>query len=252
MKYALMFNVLKDGEIEAIKWGREVFMPNRSIILLEEITPAVWLWHGVKQSLVDRRIANRQAEALKGYGYKAKDTIIGSRTRIIKEIDQRKIGKDAETDQLNREFEELLNIKFEAIDDIIVAFQSGEYGIETSNLRPQTVVESMPKQKIEAVAESITAIKPDITQKPKFEVNISGTEPEPQVTPTESKAKLASKPSKPIKKQEFTFESQVQEVGASTTTEIVKGVLKRIEKMEFKLDNLIKEFIEFKATFKKE
>jgi len=252
MKYALMFNVLKDGEIEAIKWGRDGFMPNRSIILLEELTPAVWLWHGVKQSLVDRRIANRQAEALKGYGYKAKDTIIGSRTRIIKEIDQRKVGKDAETDQFDREFEELLNKKFEVIDDIIVAFQSGEHGIETSNLRPQAVVNFLPEQDIVTVAEPITAIKPDITQKPKVETSISDTKPELQVIPTEANGKLASKPFKPIKKQEFTFESQVQEIGASTTAEIVKNVLKRIEKMEFKLDNLIKEFKEFKATFKKE
>ena len=252
MKYALMFNVLKDGEIETIKWGRDVFMPNRSIILLEELTPAVWLWHGVKQSLVDRRIASRQAEALKGYGYKAKDTIIGSRTRIIKEIDQRKVGKDAETDQFNQEFEELLNKKFEAIDDIIVAFQSGEYGIEKSTLRPQVAVKIIPEQRIEAVAGPIIAIKPDITQKPEVEVKISDIKPETQLKSTETKIKLTPKPVKPIKKQEFTFESQVQELEASTTTEIVKNVLKRIKKMEFKLDSLIKEFKEFKATFKKQ
>ena len=118
MKYALMFNVLKDGEIELMKWRKDIFTPDRSIILLEELTPAVWLWHGVNRSLIERRIASRQAEGLKGYGYKARDTIIGSRTRIIKEIDQRKVGKDAETDQFNQEFQEILNKEFNPIQSV--------------------------------------------------------------------------------------------------------------------------------------
>ena len=251
MKYALMFNVLKDGEIEPIKWSKDIFMADRSIILLEELTPAVWLWHGVKQSLVDRRIANRQAEALKGYGYKARDTIIGSRTRIIKEIDQRKVGKDAETDEFYREFREILNKEFNPIDDIIVALQLDESEIELE-LKPMIVPETIPEQESEPISESIIQKMPEKTQKPIVEAAVSETAKKPDIKPSIAKAKRVSKPSKPIKKPEFTFESQVKEVGSTDTADIIQSVLERIEKMEIKLDTLIKDFKEFKTSFQKE
>ncbi len=251
MKYALMFNVLKDGEIEPIKWSKDIFMADRSIILLEELTPAVWLWHGVKQSLVDRRIASRQAEALKGYGYKARDTIIGSRTRIIKEIDQRKVGKDAETDEFYREFREILNKEFNPIDDIIVALQLDESEIELE-LKPKIGPETIPEQESESVSESIVEKIPEKTQKPVVKATFSETAKKAEIKPSIAKIKRVTKPSKPIKKPEFAFESQVMEVGSYNTTEIIKSVLERIEKMEVKLDTLIKEFKEFKSSFQKE
>ncbi|TFG29235.1 MAG: hypothetical protein EU532_03545 [Promethearchaeota archaeon] len=249
MKYALMFNVLKDGEVEPIKWSREVFTSDRSIILLEEFTPAVWLWHGVEQSLVDRRIASRQAEALKGYGYKAKDTIIGSRTRIIKEIDQRKVGKDAETDQSNREFDELLNKKFNPIDEIIVAFQLGESEIQGLELKPKIVLEPTPKQESKPITIPTPKKISEKAQKSEVSAITLTTPQELKVKPATTKTKQISQP---VKRQEFTFESQVKEVESFNTAEIIRDVLKRIEKMESKLDSLIEEFKELKANFIKE
>ncbi len=251
MKYALMFNVLKDGEIEPIKWNREVFVPDRSIILLEELTPAVWLWHGVKRSLVDRRIASRQAEGLKGYGYKARDTIIGSRTRIIKEIDQRKVGQDADTDQFNREFQEILNKKFNPIDKIIIDLQMDDSEIGELKLTPEAIPENRAEQESKPITESKAEKIPKKTQEPKAETTISETTQKPEIKPSPSKITRVSKPSKPIKKPEFIFEEQVKEIG-SNTNEIIKNVLERIEKMEVKLNTLLQEFKEFKASFKKE
>ncbi|MFX1338132.1 MAG: hypothetical protein ACFFDK_05955 [Promethearchaeota archaeon] len=250
MKYALMFNVLKDGEIEPIKWNREVFLPDRSIIILEELTPAVWLWHGDKRSLVDRRIASRQAENLKGYGYKARDTIIGSRTRIIKEIDQKKVGKDAETDAINQEFQEILHKEFNLIDDIIVDLQMDEDEVGELKLAPTAVPETISEQASKVTAEFKAEKVSQKTQKPKAESVISDTTPEPEIKPSPAKTKQVSKPTRPIKKPEFLFEEQVKEVG-SNTNEIIKNILKRIEKMEIKLDTLLQEFKEFKASFQK-
>lgn len=244
-----MFNVLKDGEIEPIKWNKDVFMPDRSIILLEELTPAVWLWHGDKRTLVDRRIASRQAESLKGYGYKARDTIIGSRTRIIKEIDQRKLGKDTETDQFNQEFQEILNKEYYLIDEIIVDLQMeeevGELILKPDAI-PKTIAEHASKLISEPKVEKITPK----TQKTKAESTISETKPKPEIKPSPAKTTQVSKPTKPIKKPEFLFEEQVKEIG-SNTNEIIKNILKRIEKMELKLNTLLKEFKEFKASFQK-
>lgn len=251
MKYALMFNVLKDGEIEPIKWRKDIFTSDRSIILLEELTPAVWLWHGVNRSLIERRIASRQAEGLKGYGYKARNTIIGSRTRIIKEIDQRKVGKDAETDQFNQEFQEILNKEHNPIDDIIVDLQMDEYEIGELKLQPAVVLETIAEKVSEPITESKAEKIPKKMQEPKGKAAILKTEQKPEIKPSPAKTKRVSKPSKPIKKPEFTFEEQVKEV-SSNTNEIIKSVLERIEKMEVKLDTLLKEFQEFKATFQKE
>ena len=249
MKYALMFNVLKDGEIEAIKWNKEVFIPDRSIILLEELTPAVWLWHGVKRSLVDRRIASRQAESLKGYGYKARDTIIGSRTRIIKEIDQRKVGKDAETDQFNQEFQEILNKEFTPLDQIIVDLQMDDNQVGELKITPTAVPETIAEQASKLTTEPKAEMKLETTQQPKAIAPISKTKPKPVIKP--SKTTRVSMPTKPIKKPEFRFEEQVKEIG-SNTNEIIKNVLERIEIMEAKLDTLLQEFKEFKASLQKE
>ncbi len=248
MKYALMFNVLKDGEIEPIKWNKDVFIPDRSIIMLEELTPAVWLWHGVKRSLVDRRIASRQAESLKGYGYKARDTIIGSRTRIIKEIDQRKVGKDTETDQFNQEFQEILNNEFTPIDEIIVDLQMDDNEVAKLKLTPTAVPETIAEQASKLITDPKTEIKPKKSQEHIVEATTPETKPKPEIKP--SKTTRISMPTKPIKKPEFRFEEQVKEIG-SNTNEIIKNVLERIEIMEAKLDTLLQEFKEFKASLQK-
>ena len=88
-----MFEAKPGGEIVSIKWGKNSFMPENSIIVLDEDSESVYLWHGVKQGLVARRTALRQAESLKGHGYTVGRSIIGRDLKSIKEIDARKVGK---------------------------------------------------------------------------------------------------------------------------------------------------------------
>ena len=156
MKYGLIFIVSKDGEIEPAKWGMTSFAPDRSIILLEEYSPALWLWHGEKQSLIDRRIANRQAEALKGYGYKAADTVIGSKARTIYEIDQRKVGKESETTLLNEEFQKIISRRTKPLDEEIVIFQSGEAKFSPHGKKMQEPLELSTAQEPETIPQVIS------------------------------------------------------------------------------------------------
>ena len=101
-----MFNVLEGGVIETIKWNKSNFMPETSIIVLDESNETLYLWHGVKQGLVARRTALRQAESLKGHGYTVGRSIIGRDLKNIKEIDARKIGKVPEDTKMNKNFKE--------------------------------------------------------------------------------------------------------------------------------------------------
>jgi len=64
-----MFDARPGGEIVPIKWSKNSFMPDTSVIVLDESSENVYLWHGAKQGLVARRTALRQAESLKGHGY---------------------------------------------------------------------------------------------------------------------------------------------------------------------------------------
>ena len=86
MTIALMFKVLEGGVVEPIKWSKDHLQPDSSIIVLDESSLSIFLWHGVKQGLVPRRTALRQAESLKGHGYTVGRTIIGRDIRVIKEI----------------------------------------------------------------------------------------------------------------------------------------------------------------------
>ena len=122
---ALMFNVKPGGVVEAIDWSKESFMPDTSIIVLDEGSESVFLWHGVQQGLVARRTALRQAESLKGHGYTVGRSIIGRDIKIIKEIDARKIGKVEEISELYDELQEILGKKFTSLDNFIVTFQEG-------------------------------------------------------------------------------------------------------------------------------
>ena len=106
--FGLMFNVKEGGESVTIQWGKENLTDDRSIIVLDESSQVIWLWHGRKQGLVARRTALRQAESLKGHGYTVGKSIIGRDVKEIREIDQRKIGRDPETDDVNNEFQAIL------------------------------------------------------------------------------------------------------------------------------------------------
>lgn len=124
-QFALMFKVLEGGVLETIKFSKESFLPDISIITLDEASGSVFLWHGVKQGLVARRTALRQAESLKGHGYTVGKSIIGRDLKIIKEIDERKVGKIPEDTSLNEELQAILDKTFTELENFIVSFQIG-------------------------------------------------------------------------------------------------------------------------------
>ncbi|MHA2006483.1 MAG: hypothetical protein ACXABO_03450 [Promethearchaeota archaeon] len=123
--YALMFKVLEGGIVDPIKWGKDSFMPDTSIIVMDEGSESLFLWHGVQQGLVARRTALRQAESLKGHGYTVGKSIIGRDIKKIKEIDARKVGKVPEETELNEELQALLSMNCTELENFIVTFQTG-------------------------------------------------------------------------------------------------------------------------------
>jgi hypothetical protein len=165
-----MFNVEPGGVIEAINWSRDQLTAERSVIILDESNQTVWLWHGSKQGLVARRTALRQAESLKGHGYTVGKSILGRDIRTIKEIDQRKIGRDPETDEIYTKFDNLLNRDFKELDDHVVTFELAE--IESKIVKPpiKTIIESKTKPIAEskpiAETKSIAESKPIEETKP--------------------------------------------------------------------------------------
>jgi len=152
---ALMFDVKPGGVIEATNWSKDIFMPDTSIIVLDESSEAVYLWHGVQQGLVARRTALRQAESLKGHGYTVGKSIIGRDLKKIKEIDARKVGKVPEDTELNNELQEVLDKSFTVLNDFIVTFQEGAVapvGVSKKvKAEPKAVaksVQAQPAQKV--------------------------------------------------------------------------------------------------------
>ncbi|MFX1601171.1 MAG: hypothetical protein ACFFB6_11295 [Promethearchaeota archaeon] len=141
--YGLMFNVLEGGVIEPIKWSKNNFMPETSIIVLDEGSESVYLWHGVQQGLVARRTALRQAESLKGHGYTVGKSILGRDIKYLKEIDARKIGKVPEDTKLNEDLQEILDRNFTELDNCIVTFQIGEVK-PVAGIKADTEVEVKP------------------------------------------------------------------------------------------------------------
>ena len=125
MTFGLIFNVLEGGVIEPIKWSKDNFLPDTSIIVLDETSESLFLWHGARQGLVARRTALRQAESLKGHGYTVGKSIIGRDLKSINEIDARKVGKVPEDTKLNEELQVILDKKHTELDNFVVTFQAG-------------------------------------------------------------------------------------------------------------------------------
>jgi hypothetical protein len=155
--YAIMFDVLEGGVCEPIEWSKENLVPDKIIMVLDESDRIIWLFHGKKRGLVSRRTALRQAQSLKGHGYTIGRSIIGRNMDKIVEIDERKIGRDPETDAENEKFMALLSKTVVKEADHVVRFASAESldmlskgqmtGIQKSNKPAVPVKEPVPVSK---------------------------------------------------------------------------------------------------------
>ena len=196
MEFAIMFQVLEGGVSEPIIWSKDNLTPDTNIIILDEGSSSLFLWYGANQGLVSRRTALRQAESLKGHGFSVGKSIVGRDIKDLKEIDQRKIGRVPEIDDLNNELQTLLNKKVKPLDDYTVTFEL-EADIPSA-VKPTPKPKPVPKVKPEP------KITPEPTPKP-----ISKPEPIKKVTPPQPKMIHASeydtkdetpKVSKPVEK----------------------------------------------------
>lgn len=169
MDYALMFDVLEGGVSQPIQWDKNNLTDDRNIIILDEGTSSLYLWHGTKQGLVARRTALRQAESLKGHGYTVGKSIVGRDIKMLKEIDQRKIGRDPETDRYNEELQELLNREHKEFDNFIISYASQE--IEAGPVKSASPPK--PKPVIEKKEESRPIIRVKSPEVAKAEIPVA-------------------------------------------------------------------------------
>jgi len=233
MEYAIMFNVLTGGVIETIKWSKDNLQPDRSIIILDESTLSLYLWHGVKQGLVARRTALRQADSLKGHGYTFGKSIIGMDIKTLKEIDHRKVGRDPETDQLYKELEDILSKEFKTVEENIITFQIEEAEAAKAELKRGLRPKLIPKEEIKPEAKAVD------------EPLVEKVEKKPI-----AKEKAAVKKEKAIKTK-VEVEPRVLKVETPGDIKFEK-LMSRLEGIESKLDILITEFMEFKTSFQPE
>lgn len=163
MEFAIMFQVLEGGVSEPIKWSKDNLTPDNNIIILDEGTSSLYLWYGAKQGLVSRRTALRQAESLKGHGFSVGKSIVGRDIKDLKEIDQRKIGRVPEIDELNDELQTLLNRNFKPLDDYTVTFELEADFPSAMKQERKSEPKLEPKFTPEQVPETIS--KPEPTKK---------------------------------------------------------------------------------------
>ena len=195
--FGLMFDARPGGEIVPVKWDKSNFLPETSIIVLDESSESVFLWHGVKQGLVARRTALRQAESLKGHGYTVGKSIIGRDIKNIKEIDARKIGKVPEDSKLNEELQATLDRKFTELDNYIVTFQAGAVQPPIAE-KPEPKVETKPTPE-PAVSKPVTPIQAPKPIQPVTPTKTPEVASEYEVTESLPSIKPESKPAPAIK-----------------------------------------------------
>jgi len=191
-----MFNVLEGGVIEPIKWGKTNFLPDTSIITLDETSESLYLWHGAKQGLVARRTALRQAESLKGHGYTVGKSILGRDLKNIKEIDARKIGKVPEDTKMNEDLQLILEKTFTELDNFVITFQAGSDSktliLKKATPAPPPTPAVAPK--VPATPASRTPAP--IVSKPIIPANVASEYDEPEPLPS---IRTESKPAPSIK-----------------------------------------------------
>jgi len=192
-----MFEAKPGGEIFPIKWSKDTFMPETSIIVLDEGSESVYLWHGVKQGLVARRTALRQAESLKGHGYIVGKSIIGRDLKNVIEIDARKVGKVPEDTKRNDSLQEILDRKFTELDNYIVIFQAGV-------VKPVAAIKTGPKAEVKpvptpSVSQPVKPVATPSVSKPVAPVKIKEAGSEYDVTEPMPSIKTETKPVPAIK-----------------------------------------------------
>ncbi len=230
MDFAIMFQVLEGGVSEPIKWSKDHLIAESNIIILDEGSSSVYLWYGAKQGLVSRRTALRQAESLKGHGFSVGKSIVGRDIKTLREIDQRKIGRVPEIDELNDELQTLLNRGFKYLDDYTVTFDLD--GSFPSAIKPTSKPVSSEEPKPEPVTRSVDKPEPVVVKTQPAPVKRKmkhaseyDTEPDlPKETAPISSKTIVSTP-KPIVKQEV---APKPKLGLSTQAKIgfvLMGVL---------------------------
>ena len=188
-----MFNVLEGGVSEPISWAKENLTDDRSIIILDESNQVVWLWHGSTQGLVARRTALRQAESLKGHGFTVGKSIIGRDLKVIREIDQRKIGREPMTDEQYADLEKLLNRECKHLENFVVTFDLLEKEPSLVKKAREESVESEPikKEEPEPVKKEITPVSSSPELNPASEYDMA---PEISTKVESTTSEIKSKP----------------------------------------------------------
>ena len=198
MDYALMFDVLEGGVSQPIAWDKNNLTNNRNIIILDEGSSSLYLWHGSNQGLVARRTALRQAESLKGHGFTVGKSIVGRDIKSLKEIDQRKIGRDPETDRYNEELQEVLNREYKELDNFIISYASKE--IETAPVKhevkaePKPIVEKVESKPVVSQPKPQQAAKAEITAASEYDSEPKKIQIEKPKPIVESEPKVEKKP----------------------------------------------------------
>lgn len=193
-----MFNVLEGGVIEPINWSKANFLPETSIIVLDEGSESVYLWHGVKQGLVARRTALRQAESLKGHGYTVGKSILGRDIKNLKEIDARKVGKVPEDTKMNEDLQQILDQKFTELDNCIVTFQEGVIKPVIAAIKKEPKVEPKPTP-TPAAPKPVKSTTTPVVSKPITPVTVKETGSEYEVAEPMPSIKTETKPTPSIK-----------------------------------------------------
>lgn len=220
-----MLKVVPDsGSLEPVKFDKANLTPDTSIIILDEQSLITWIWHGNQQTLIGRKLALRQAGSLKGHGFEVTEGIrIGREIKKIREIDQRELGKDAEMDKVNEEFQKIYNSEYKELEHFIVVPKTSESKAIATEFQEKKASKLKAEVKEELVQpEEINEIKPRLKSRA-----IIKEIPEPTI-----------KPSVIAKKQELNKEEISTEVGFTN----------RLENIEKKLDALINEFRLFRET----
>ncbi len=193
-----MFKVEEGGVSTPIKWGKENLISDSSIIVLDEENLKLWLWHGKRQNLVSRRVALRQAEALKGHGYQIGKSILGRDIKQLIEIDERKIGRDPETDVVNEELQKLLDREYQEIGDNIISFSIVDKEKPPEEIpKPTPAVPSVSIPEVKPVKTEEKIISPATEYEPKKEIPKTVT-PEPKI-PIEEPPKTVQEEPTPLK-----------------------------------------------------